>query len=127
MEGGGGASLELVGYGVKIENPCSGEHRTQHESCLRAFGPASALYEMPKLPSALDTDAATRMVNSFPTNETLWERYAEIRAEGLRTADGGAAGTEFSIAKTAMQWTKVPASLGKNVSITTSCRRFSMR
>ncbi|MDA9859066.1 hypothetical protein N9D23_13175, partial [Rubripirellula sp.] len=39
--------------------------------------------------------ARTRMVNSFPTNETLWERYAEIRAEGLRAGDGGAAGTEF--------------------------------
>ena len=31
----------------------------------------------------------------FPTNETLWQRYAEIRAEGLRAGDGGAAGTEF--------------------------------
>ncbi|WP_149495371.1 terminase gpA endonuclease subunit [Roseiconus lacunae] len=37
----------------------------------------------------------TRMVNAFPTNETLWQRYAEIRAEGLRSGDGGAAGTEF--------------------------------
>ncbi|QDT62400.1 Phage terminase large subunit (GpA) [Stieleria bergensis] len=37
----------------------------------------------------------TRMVNAFPTNETLWQRYAEIRAEGLRAGDGGAAGTEF--------------------------------
>ncbi|MCC9654640.1 terminase gpA endonuclease subunit [Rhodopirellula halodulae] len=37
----------------------------------------------------------TRMVNAFPTNETLWQRYAEVRAEGLRSGDGGAAGTEF--------------------------------
>ncbi|QDV62607.1 Phage terminase large subunit (GpA) [Crateriforma conspicua] len=37
----------------------------------------------------------TRMVNSFPTNEELWLRYAEIRAEGLRAGDGGAAGTDF--------------------------------
>ena len=37
----------------------------------------------------------TRMVNAFPINETLWQRYAEIRAEGLRAGDGGAAGTEF--------------------------------
>ncbi|MCD0462272.1 terminase gpA endonuclease subunit [Roseiconus lacunae] len=37
----------------------------------------------------------TRMVNAFPANETLWQRYAEIRAEGLRAGDGGAAGTEF--------------------------------
>lgn len=35
------------------------------------------------------------MVNSFPTNDTLWQRYAEIRAEGFRAGDGGAAGTEF--------------------------------
>lgn len=37
----------------------------------------------------------TRMMNAFPTNETLWQRYAEIRSEGLRAGDGGAAGTEF--------------------------------
>ena len=37
----------------------------------------------------------TRMVDSFPTNETLWERYAEIRSEGLRAGDGGEAGTDF--------------------------------
>lgn len=37
----------------------------------------------------------TRMVNSFPANEELWQRYAEIRAESLRAGDGGAAGTEF--------------------------------
>ncbi|QDV62472.1 Phage terminase large subunit (GpA) [Crateriforma conspicua] len=37
----------------------------------------------------------TRMVNAFPANETLWQRYAEIRAEGLRSGDGGAAGTKF--------------------------------
>ncbi|GAA4445995.1 terminase gpA endonuclease subunit [Novipirellula rosea] len=37
----------------------------------------------------------TRMVNAFPSNESLWQRYAEVRAEGLRAGDGGAAGTEF--------------------------------
>jgi hypothetical protein len=35
------------------------------------------------------------MVNSFPTNETLGHRCVEIRAEGLRSGDGGKAGTEF--------------------------------
>ncbi len=28
-------------------------------------------------------------------NESLWERYAEIRAEGMRGGDGGEAATEF--------------------------------
>jgi phage terminase large subunit GpA-like protein len=37
----------------------------------------------------------TRMVYSFPKNDTLWERYAEIRAEGMRSGDGGQAATEF--------------------------------
>jgi len=35
------------------------------------------------------------MVYAFPTNETLWQRYAEIRAEGMRNGDGGASATEF--------------------------------
>jgi hypothetical protein len=37
----------------------------------------------------------TRMVYQFPAETKLWERYAEIRAEGLRNEDGGAAATEF--------------------------------
>ena len=37
----------------------------------------------------------TRMVYAFPTNESHWHRYAEIRAEGFRRSDGGAAGTKF--------------------------------
>jgi len=28
-------------------------------------------------------------------NETLWKRYAEIRGEGIRKADGDEAATEF--------------------------------
>ncbi len=35
------------------------------------------------------------MVYAFPKNELLWERYAEIRAEGMRGGDGGEAATEF--------------------------------
>jgi phage terminase large subunit GpA-like protein len=34
-------------------------------------------------------------VYSFPTNETLWTQYAQIRAEGLRAEDGGRGATEF--------------------------------
>jgi hypothetical protein len=38
---------------------------------------------------------STKMVYAFPKNELLWERYAEIRAEGMRGGDGGEAATEF--------------------------------
>ena len=35
------------------------------------------------------------MVYRFPTNEKLWARYAEIRAESLRAERGLAEATEF--------------------------------
>ncbi len=37
----------------------------------------------------------TKMVYSFPTNEALWARYAELRADGLRSDAGIAAATAF--------------------------------
>ncbi|MFO0873149.1 MAG: terminase gpA endonuclease subunit [Phycisphaerales bacterium] len=37
----------------------------------------------------------TRMVYAFPTNDALWARYAELRAEGLRADAGIAAATAF--------------------------------
>jgi hypothetical protein len=37
----------------------------------------------------------TKMVYAFPSNEALWAKYAEIRAEGLRSDAGIAAATEF--------------------------------
>jgi len=37
----------------------------------------------------------TRMVYEFPTNEALWAKYAEIRAEGLRNDEGIARATAF--------------------------------
>jgi hypothetical protein len=37
----------------------------------------------------------TKMVYAFPTNEALWARYAELRAEGLRADAGIARATEF--------------------------------
>lgn len=37
----------------------------------------------------------TKMVYAFPTNEALWQRYAELRAEGMRNGDEGKAATEF--------------------------------
>jgi len=37
----------------------------------------------------------TAMLTSEPTDSGLWERYAEIRADGLRNGDNGAAATAF--------------------------------
>jgi hypothetical protein len=37
----------------------------------------------------------TRMVYAFPKNTGPWDRYAELRAEGMREEDGGAKGTAF--------------------------------
>ena len=37
----------------------------------------------------------TKMVYAFPTNEALWARYAEIRADGLRSGAGIVTATEF--------------------------------
>ena len=37
----------------------------------------------------------TKMVYAFPTDEKLWARYAEIRAESMRQAHAGEEATEF--------------------------------
>jgi len=37
----------------------------------------------------------TRMVYSFPTDQALWNRYAELRAEGLRSGTGIKSATAF--------------------------------
>jgi hypothetical protein len=37
----------------------------------------------------------TKMIYAFPAREALWQRYAEIRAEGLRSDRGIKAATEF--------------------------------
>ena len=37
----------------------------------------------------------TKMVYRFPTNEKLWQQYAQLRAEGQRTERGTQAATEF--------------------------------
>jgi hypothetical protein len=37
----------------------------------------------------------TKMVYSFPSNESLWQKYAEIRAESLRQGRDGQEATEF--------------------------------
>ena len=37
----------------------------------------------------------TRLVYAWPVNEVLWDEYANLRADGLRRGDKGAAATEF--------------------------------
>ena len=37
----------------------------------------------------------TKMVYSFPSDEKLWAKYAEVRAESLRQGNGGDDATEF--------------------------------
>jgi phage terminase large subunit GpA-like protein len=37
----------------------------------------------------------TKLVYAFPTNEKLWQQYAEVRAESLRMGNGGREATEF--------------------------------
>ena len=37
----------------------------------------------------------TKMVYAWPENQTLWDQYATLRADGLRAGDGGKAATDF--------------------------------
>jgi hypothetical protein len=39
----------------------------------------------------------TKMVYAFPSNEKLWQQYAEIRADSLRNDGDGSTATEFYI------------------------------
>jgi len=81
-----GAVLGLSGPGKKISGimPCT---------VIRPGDMADNILDRDKHPEW--NGERTRMVYSFPTDEKLWARYAEIRAEGLRNGDGGKAATEF--------------------------------
>jgi phage terminase large subunit GpA-like protein len=81
-----GAVLGLSGPGKKISGimPCT---------VIRPGDMADNILDRDKHPEW--NGERTRMVYSFPSNEPLWQRYAEIRAEGLRHGDGAAAATEF--------------------------------
>jgi hypothetical protein len=37
----------------------------------------------------------TKLVYTFPTDEKLWQQYAELRAESLRQGHGGEEATAF--------------------------------
>lgn len=81
-----GAVLGLAGPGKKIAGimPCT---------VIRPDDMADNILNRQKHPQW--QGERTKMVYSFPTNEKLWERYAELRAEGLRAELGIAAATEF--------------------------------
>jgi hypothetical protein len=81
-----GAVLGLAGPGKKISGimPCT---------VIRPSDMADNILDRDKHPEW--NGERTRMVYSFPSDEKLWAEYAQIRAEGLRDGDGGAAATEF--------------------------------
>ena len=82
-----GAVLGLAGPGKKISGimPCTvirpERHGRQHPDR------ATSIPEW--------NGERTKMVYSFPTDEKLWQRYAEMRAESLRSGDAGEEATEF--------------------------------
>ena len=84
-----GAILGLAGPGRKIAGvlPCT---------VIRPGDLADNILDRQKHPEW--NGERTQMVYSFPTNEKLWEKYAEIRAEELRAGRGIVAATEFYVA-----------------------------
>ena len=81
-----GAVLGLAGPGKKISGimPCT---------VIRPGDMADNILDRDKHPEW--NGERTRMVYSFPTDEKLWDRYAELRSEGMRNGDGGKLATEF--------------------------------
>ena len=81
-----GAVLGLAGPGKKIAGvmPCT---------VIRPEDMADRILNRDKHPQW--QGERTKMVYSFPTNEALWAKYAEIRAESLRAERGLADATEF--------------------------------
>lgn len=81
-----GAILGLAGPGAKIAGimPCT---------VIRPGDLADRILDRNLHPEWNGT--RTKLVYSFPTNEKLWEEYAQIRAESLRAERGGREATEF--------------------------------
>ncbi len=81
-----GAVLGLAGPGKKIAGvmPCT---------VIRPEDMADRILDRNKHPQW--QGERTKMVYSFPTNESLWTKYAEIRADSLRAERGLADATEF--------------------------------
>lgn len=81
-----GAVLGLAGPGNKISGimPCT---------VIRPGDMADNILDRDKHPEW--NGERTKMVYSFPVNDGLWQRYAEIRAESMRLGNGGDEATEF--------------------------------
>jgi hypothetical protein len=81
-----GAVLGLAGPGNKISGimPCT---------VIRPGDMADAILDRDKHPEW--NGQRTKLVYAFPTNEKLWQRYAEIRAESMRQGNGGEEATAF--------------------------------
>jgi hypothetical protein len=81
-----GAVLGLAGPGKKIAGvmPCT---------VIRPDDMADRILDRDKHPQW--QGERTKMVYSFPADEALWAKYAEIRSEGLRAERGLADATEF--------------------------------
>ncbi|MCK4873622.1 MAG: phage terminase large subunit family protein [Phycisphaerales bacterium] len=81
-----GAILGLAGPGKKIAGLMT-------ITVVRPDDMADRLLDREKHPQW--QGERTKMVYAFPTNEALWARYAELRAEGLRNDEGTARATAF--------------------------------
>ena len=81
-----GAVLGLSGPGKKISGimPCT---------VIRPGDMADNILDRDKHPEW--NGERTKMVYSFPTDEKLWQRYAEIRGESMRQGNAGEEATEF--------------------------------
>lgn len=81
-----GAVLGLAGPGQKIAGvmPCT---------VIRPEDMADRILDRQEHPQW--QGERTKMVYAFPTNEKLWEQYAEIRADALRDGKGLAPATDF--------------------------------
>jgi hypothetical protein len=81
-----GAVLGLGGPGKKISGimPCT---------VIRPGDMADNILDRNKHPEW--NGERTKMVYSFPTNEKLWQQYAELRADSLRAGNRGVEATEL--------------------------------
>jgi len=81
-----GAVLGLTGPGQKISGimPCT---------VIRPSDMADSILSRDKHPEW--NGERTKMVYAFPTDEKLWQRYAEIRAESMRAGNAGEEATGF--------------------------------
>jgi len=106
-----GAVLGLAGPGTKISGimPCT---------VIRPGDMADAILDRDRHPEW--NGQRTKLVYAFPTDEALWKRYAEVRAESLRQGHGGEELRPRSTATTARRWTQARSSPGRSGSTTTN-------